>query len=342
MEFRREKIAVAWLSVISNTLLVLAKCAVGIAIGSVAIISEAIHSAVDLLAAFIALFAVRTSDKPADGDHPFGHGKVENISGAVEALLIFVAAGWIIYEAVHKLRHPGEEIFAAGWGVLVMFISSVVNIIVSQRLFSVGKRTDSIALQADGWHLRTDVYTSAGVMLGLAVIWLGGHLFTGIDLLWVDPLAAIIVALLIIKAAWRLTRDATRDLLDAGLPPEEEGWLRDYLARERPSVRGFHHLHTRKAGSVRFIEFHLLVDEEMSVKDSHGISEVMDGEIAEQFPGARVTVHIEPCDGLCDPLCRAGCLCASIQRDGSQRKADDTVNVPDVQWASRGSDSARP
>lgn len=193
---------------------------VGLSIGSVAVISEAIHSAVDLLAALIALFAVHTSAKPADVDHPFGHGKVENISGALEALLIFLAAGWIIYEAVPKLTHPAGESIQVGWGILVMLFSSVVNMLISQRLFIVGKKTDSIALQSDAWHLRTDVYTSAGVMLGLSIIWLGGKLFPAIDLHWVDPLAALVVALLIIKAAWKLTSEAVRDLLDSRLPEE--------------------------------------------------------------------------------------------------------------------------
>ena len=132
-------------------------------IGSVSVISEAIHSGVDLLAAVIALFAVRKSAKPADEDHPFGHDKVENISGTVEALLIFLAAGWIIFEAVKKLIDP-EPLDEAGWGVAVMLLSVAANIIVSKKLFSVGEETDSVALKADAWHLATDVYTSLGVM----------------------------------------------------------------------------------------------------------------------------------------------------------------------------------
>ena len=156
----------------------LLKLAVGITIGSVSVMSEAIHSGVDLLAAIIALLAVRTSGKPADGDHPFGHGKVENVSGTVEAILIFVAAGWIIYEAAKKLRNP-EPIEEAGIGVAVMLISVVANIMISRMLFKVGKETDSVALLADAWHLRTDVYTSLGVMAGLAIIFLGGIFFPG-------------------------------------------------------------------------------------------------------------------------------------------------------------------
>ena len=138
MDAQRQKSAVAWLSVISNTALVAGKLIIGLAIGSVSVISEAIHSGVDLLAAVIALFAVKTSNKRADEGHPFGHGKVENISGTVEALLIFLAAGWIVYEAIRKLLAP-EPIGAVGWGVAVMFVSSVVNIGVSELLFKVGR-----------------------------------------------------------------------------------------------------------------------------------------------------------------------------------------------------------
>ena len=208
----KRKSSVALLSVASNTILVLLKLTVGIIIGSVSVISEAIHSSVDLLAALIALFAVRTSGKPADAEHPFGHGKVENISGTVEALLIFLAAGWIIFEAVKKLKDP-EPLEEVGWGVAVMMVSSAANILVSKALFKVGKETDSVALQADAWHLRTDVYTSAGVMAGLAIIWIGRIVLPGTDLNWVDPVAAIGVALLIIKAAYQLTVESARDLL---------------------------------------------------------------------------------------------------------------------------------
>ena len=162
-----KKTGVAVLSVASNSLLIVLKIVVGLLIGSVAVISEAIHSGIDLLAAVIALFAVRASSARADEQHPYGHGKVENISGTIEALLIFAAAAWIIYEAVRKLIDP-DEIDMPVWGVGVMLVSAMVNIFVSRRLFKVGKETDSVALQADAWHLRTDVYTSVGVMVGPA------------------------------------------------------------------------------------------------------------------------------------------------------------------------------
>jgi cation diffusion facilitator family transporter len=281
------------------------KLVVGLLIGSVSVISEAVHSGVDLIASLIALFAVRTGSKPADEGHPFGHGKVENISGTVEALLIFGAAAYIIFEAVKKLLHP-TPVESLGWGVTVMGISAVANYFVSRMLFRVGRETQSVALEADGWHLRTDVYTSVGVMAGLAFMWAAQLLLPTHNWEWVDPVVAMGIALLIIRAAYRLTIDAARDLLDVSLP-EEELWIREYIAGLVPPVRGFHHMRTRKAGHVRFVEFHVLVDGEMSVDASHAITEVISRDIREHFPEASVTVHIEPCDGTCEQVCIDGC-----------------------------------
>lgn len=302
----KKKSSVALLSVISNTVLVLLKLIVGIMIGSVSVISEAIHSSVDLLAAIIALLAVRASGKPADTEHPFGHGKFENMSGTIEALLIFLAAGWIIFEAVKKLKNP-EPLEEVSWGVAVMLIGSAANILVSKALFKVGKETDSVALQADAWHLRTDVYTSAGVMAGLALIWIGRLVLPGTDLDWIDPLAAIGVALLIIKAAYKLTLESSRDLLDVSLPKDEEACIEKRIAAFAPTIRGFHRLCTRKSGSHRFVEFHMIVGPSMTIDESHRIADMLTCSIKQQFPGAAVHIHIEPCN--CHSASESKCTC---------------------------------
>jgi cation diffusion facilitator family transporter len=303
----KRKASVALLSIASNTALTLLKIVVGVMIGSVSVLSEAIHSSVDLLAALIAFIAVRTSGKPADEDHPFGHGKVENISGTVEALLIFLAAGWIIFEAAKKLQNP-EPLEDVGWGVAVMLVSAVLNLLVSEKLFLVGRETDSAALQADAWHLRTDVYTSLGVMAGLGIILLGGLLFPGMDLAWVDPVVAIGVALLIIRAAYHLTVESARDLLDVSLPPEEEDGIRKQITVFAPSVRGFHRLRTRKSGPYRFVEFHVRVDAGLSVDESHRISDMITCGIKQHYPGTTVTIHIEPCNCAMSTKESCGCL----------------------------------
>ena len=287
------KRGVAWLSVISNTVLVFIKLVVGLAIGSVAVISEAIHSGIDLIAAMIALFAVTRSSKPADEKHHYGHGKVENLSGAIEAILIFIAAGWIIKEAIEKLLNPGP-IEMVGWGVGVMLVSSLVNIVISRKLFKIGNESDSVALKADAWHLLTDVYTSAGVMGGLALMWAGEKIFTGVHFHWLDPVAALVVAFLIIKAAYDLTMQAGHDLLDGSLPEEDEKWMRHYLEGKKPLIRGFHGLRTRKAGSVRIVDVHILVDPHMTVYHSHEITDEIKDGFARHFPVITVTVHVEP------------------------------------------------
>jgi len=299
MVTQKHKVSVALLSVASNTTLVLFKLIVGIMIGSVSVISEALHSGVDLLAAIIAYFAVRVSGQPADERHPFGHEKVENFSGTIEALLIFVAAGWIIYEAIRRLLHPHplESLF---WGVAVMLASAVANIIVSHMLFKIGKATDSVALLADAWHLRTDVWTSFGVFAGLGLLWAGQTLLPNANLHWIDPVAALLVALLIIKAAWELTIHSVVDLLDVSLPAAEREWITQYVEALGRPVRGMHDLRTRKAGHRRFIEFHLEVDPHLSVEESHGITERIDSEITTHFPHSMVTVHVEPCGEDCE------------------------------------------
>ena len=311
-DIQKRKERVALLSVVSNSFLVVFKVIIGIAIGSVSIISEAIHSGVDLLAAVIAMFSVKTSSVPADEHHPFGHGKIENISGFVEALLIFGAAFWIIFEALKKINAP-EIMENAEWGVGVMLFSAVMNFIVSHKLFQVGRETDSIALQADAWHLRTDVYTSAGVMFGLSIIWLGHKIFPNPNIHWIDPVAAICVAILIMHAAYELTMNSLRDLVDVKLPKEEENFIRDIIKRE-PAIHGFHQMRTRKAGHIRFMEFHINVDPHMSVQDSHNITRVLKKNIREKFPESTITIHIEPCDGECSEMCVAGCLLPAGKR----------------------------
>jgi cation diffusion facilitator family transporter len=316
---RRKKRA-AILSVASNAVLVVSKLGVGLAIGSVSVISEAIHSGVDLVAALIAWFAVSKSGAVADDKHPYGHGKIENLSGFIEALLIFAAAAWIIYEAIHKLIQP-EPVGSLGWGFAVMAVSALMNLLVSAHLMRVGKATDSIALQADAWHLRTDVYTSAGVMAGLGAMWLGARLWPGLDLGWVDPVAAIVVALLILKAAWELTWQAAGDLLDIGLPPAERDWIRHFVAGFRPALTGMHDLRTRKAGAYRFIDLHIVVDHAMTVGQAHEIAEAIEMGIQGQFPGSTITVHLDPCDASCKPRCLSGCMleCAHRHRLRAER-----------------------
>ncbi|OGS37044.1 MAG: hypothetical protein A2293_07965 [Elusimicrobia bacterium RIFOXYB2_FULL_49_7] len=304
----RLKSRTAAISVLSNTVLTLLKLIAGLLTGSVAILSEAIHSGMDLLAAIMAFVAVRASGKPADNDHPFGHGKFENLAGTLEAFLIFVAAGLIFYEAVAKLIHPEPVDNGLLWGVAVMGLSTIANILVSNRLFKVGKQTDSVALIADGWHLRTDVYTSAGVFAGLLIMVAGEKLLPGRHFHWIDPVAAIFVTMLIVKAAWALAIQSGKDLLDTSLPLAEEELIRRHILEMAPEVKGFHHLRTRKSGSSRYVDVHMVVESTMSVARSHELTDRLIGSIREHFPDTTLNIHVEPCDGVCATACSAGCL----------------------------------
>jgi len=279
-----KKTRVARLSVLSNTFLIIVKVISGILSGSVSIISEAIHSSMDLLAAIIAFFAVRVSDNPPDSRHPYGHGKFENISGVIEALLILVAAGWIIFEAVKKITE-GHAVLDNIWlGIVVMSVSAGVNVIVSRRLYKVARETQSVALEADALHLKTDVYTSAGVAAGLLVITLTG-------IWWLDPVIAIAVALFIIKESFSLMRRAFFPLIDTSWNENEIAILKEHL--KNTGVK-YHDLRTRQSGNHRFIDMHIEVPESESVGSAHKYCDQIEAGLNKLYENLTVTIHVEP------------------------------------------------
>ena len=260
------------------------KLAAGILSGSVSIISEAIHSSMDLVAALIAFFSVRVSDNPPDSRHPYGHGKIENISGVIEGVLIFIAAIWIIIEAVKKLFGEKIELDSIAVGSGVMLVSAVVNYIVSRKLYKVAHETNSVALEADALHLKTDVYTSLGVAIGLGLI-----LVTKIN--WFDPLVAILVALFIIKESFQLLKRAFTPLLDAAWGDKEIQELEDTL---RNMNVNYHDLRTRLAGNYRFIDLHIEIPEDVSVGSAHKYCDKIENELTSNYKNLTVTIHVEP------------------------------------------------
>ncbi len=292
MKTFNRKMKYALLSILSNSTLIIMKTITGLITGSVSIISEAIHSAMDLVASIIAFFSVRYAAKPADEDHPYGHGKIENISGFLEALLIFVAAIIIIKEAIAKIINP-TAINITTIAILVMVVSAVINAIVSSLLYKVAREEDSVALEADALHLKTDVYTSLGVGLGLLII-----KFTN----WyiVDSIVAILVALIILKEAWHLSVKAFQPLLDASLGEEDEAQIMQVIERYQDRYVNVHNLRTRKAGHIKHIDFHLCVDGNQPVSVAHQLCDEIEQELAEEIKNTCVNIHIEPCD------CREG------------------------------------
>jgi cation diffusion facilitator family transporter len=280
-----KKVRIARLSVFSNSFLILMKLVVGLISGSISIISEAIHSFMDLLASIIAFFSVKISDTPADERHPYGHGKFENVSGVIEAVLIFVAAFWIIYEAIRKILKP-DEIENISYGFIVMLISAIINFIVSRKLYKVAKETESIALEADALHLKTDVYTSAGVAFGLLLIWI-----TGYHLL--DPIIAIFVALLILKESVELFLKAYSPLLDVSLSFKELETVKSIIQHYCIDKVSFHDLRSRKAGNYNYVDFHLNLPENLTVKEAHQICDAIENDIRSNLKNTEVTIHVE-------------------------------------------------
>jgi cation diffusion facilitator family transporter len=280
------RVKFASLSIASNTVLIILKLIAGIMSGSVSIISEVIHSGMDLVASLVAFVSVRHSMKPADLEHPYGHGKIENFSGIVEGTLIFVAAGMIIYEAIHKFFKP-VDIESAAIAIAVMVVAAIVNFIVSRQLYKVSQEEDSMALEADALHLKTDVYTSLGVGAGILLIKL-----TGIKQL--DSVVAILVALLIIKEAWELTKDAFDYLLDSRLSEDEEAVIKAVIESFSDKFIEYHKLKTRKSGHLKHVDFHITVDPELTVRETHDIIGQIKKEMNDKLKHARVNIHVDP------------------------------------------------
>lgn len=307
-----EKTKAAAISVLSNSVLTTGKIVIGVISGSVSIISEGIHSGIDLIAAIIALFAVRESGKPADARHTYGHGKIENVSGTVEAMLIFVAALLIIKEALSKLSEGGA-VENLGWGLVIMGFSAVTNLFVSANLMKVAKKTESVALEADALHLRTDVITSVGVFVGLLIIKITGWAI-------VDPVIAIFVACLIFKAAYDLTKEAFMPLVDVSLEPQEYQIILGVLDEHKSQFVEFHKLRTRRAGADRHIDLHLVVPKYESIYDIHELCDQIEQEIKEKIPSTQILIHAEPCGenpGTCQVCDESNAVCQKNSKEES-------------------------
>ena len=285
------KTRAAALSIASNTLLISLKLAAGAITGSVAILTEAMHSSIDLIASVVAYFSVREADKPADAEHPYGHDKIENLAAAIEAMLILVGSGVIIYAAVHSLA-TGPEVHSLGIGIGVIALSVVVNLVISAIVARRGRETESPALEGDAAHLRTDAATSAAVLAGLVVVELTGAQ-------WLDPVIALVVAAAIVYAGVRLLARASRVLVDEALPPPELDAVRDAVTAFGPrGVCGYHKLRARRAGSRRYVDLHVQFRFGTSLEDAHETAHELQEAIRRRLRGADVLIHLEPQDSV--------------------------------------------
>jgi cation diffusion facilitator family transporter len=283
----RTKSGAAALSIASNAILIALKLAAGAITGSIAIITEAIHSLIDLVASVIAFISVRKADEPADEEHPYGHEKVENLAATVEGLLILVGAAVIVYEASHRLA-TGSSVNALGVGIAVMGISVVANLIVSAILSRQARIHDSPALEGDSAHLRTDAFTSLGVLVGLALVEV-----TGVAAF--DSITALIVAAAIVWAGLTIIRRSSGVLVDEALPAAELDRIEAAIATARtPEVAGYHKLRARRAGRRRHIDFHAQYRSGTSLERAHELAHQMRDSIEAEIPQAEVLIHVEP------------------------------------------------
>lgn len=281
---RRKRVAARW-SLASNTTLLAMKIVVGALTGSAGILAEAVNSAADLFGSVVAFLSVRVSDEPPDRLHAYGHGKIENLSGAATSTLILVGGVFAIGEAVRHLLRPAP-LPGLGWGIAVMAISAVINVVVSRHLVKVGGETDSPALTADGHHLQTDVLTSLGVLAGLVLVRETGR---G----WWDSVAALAVSVLILRVGYGLACEAVRTLSDTALPPEEEQALTRVL-NAHSEVLSFHKLRTRKSGSHRHVDVHVQIADTHTFVEAHRLTEDLEDELRAALLNLHPIIHIEP------------------------------------------------
>jgi cation diffusion facilitator family transporter len=290
----RTKSGAAALSIASNALLIAIKLAAGAITGSIAILTEAVHSLIDLVASVVAFVSVRKADEPADADHPYGHEKVESLAATIEGLLILLGAAIIVYEATHRLV-VGSEVETLGVGIAVMGFSVVANLVVSAVLSRQAKAHDSPALEGDAAHLRTDALTSAGVVVGLVLVKVTGNSAF-------DSITALAVAAAIVVAGVRIIRRSSGVLIDETLPDEEMDRIEAAIASARtPEVAGYHKLRARRAGARRYIDLHVQYRSGTSLERAHELAHAMRDSIEADITRAEVLIHVEPETSLRDP-----------------------------------------
>jgi cation diffusion facilitator family transporter len=277
----------AWLSIGAALATIVLKASAYLLTGSVGLLSDAIESLVNLAGAVIALVMLTIAARPADESHVYGHSKAEYFASLAEGLLILAAAVWIIATAVERLLHP-QELQSLGVGLVVSAVASLINFIVARILMDQGRRQNSISLEADAHHLMTDVWTSVGVIGGVAIAGLTGWMF-------LDPLLAIAVALNILWTSFHLIRRSVQGLMDAALPEQEQGLIEEVMKVYNEKGVHFHALRTRQAAARRFISVHMLVPGEWTVHDAHHVAEDFEADVRTALGGVvTVSTHLEP------------------------------------------------
>jgi cation diffusion facilitator family transporter len=278
----------AWLSIGAAILTIGLKSGAYMLTGSVGLLSDAIESVVNLVAAMMALAMLTVAARPADESHMYGHSKAEYFASVVEGILILVAAGGIIFTAVQRLLNP-RDLEQPGLGLGISVLASLVNLAVSQILLRAGKKHNSITLEADAHHLMTDVWTSVAVIAAIGIVAL-----TKWNIL--DPIIAILVGINITWTAYQLMRRSVAGLMDASLPPEEQKQIDEVIAKYRLKGVEFHALRTRQSASRRFMSVHVLVPGQWTVHDAHHVADDFEGDIRKVLTETIIYTHLEPID----------------------------------------------
>ncbi|MCL2328509.1 MAG: cation diffusion facilitator family transporter [Bacteroidetes bacterium] len=285
MNAPKEKKRVALSSIIAAVFLTGSKFVVGILTGSLGLLSEALHSCLDLMAAVITYFSVRLSDKPADKEHNFGHGKVENLSALIQTMLLLVTCGWIIYEAVHRLTTKEVIVDVTIWSYIVVVVSIVVDISRSRALARVAKKHNSQALEADALHFSSDIWSSVAVLIGLICVdFFDSHV--------ADPIAALIVSLIILSVCYRLGKKAIDILLDKAPKQSYESVTK--ILDNHSEIKKYHNLKLRIAGADTFVSFNIHLEPTMSFADIHAFCDRLEKDIQQKIPRCEVNIHAEP------------------------------------------------
>jgi ferrous-iron efflux pump FieF len=286
-KIRAERVAIT-----AAAALAVGKLAVGFATNSIGLLSAAADSLFDVGISTLNLLSIRIADSPADEGHPFGHGKVENLAGLLQTVVIALVGGGLLFEAVRRLLR-GTRPEHAEWGIAVMVVATVVSWLVTRHLRRVARETDSVVLEADALHYETDVFTNGGVLLGLALLWLTG---SGVF----DALIGIGVAFVILGSAYQLLVRSINDLMDAALPEPEQRAIAEVIKRHR-FVVDHRSLRTRRSGPQRHVDFTIVACRHLPLGEAHDLVDHVEQEIAATIPGAHVVVHAEATDACADP-----------------------------------------
>lgn len=303
------KSGAARLSALVVISLIVLKVVVGILTGSLSIIAQAVDSFLDLFAVGITFLAVHIAAKPADSEHPFGHGKAENIAAVIQALLIFLAGGTIIYSAIRRAG-MADTLEMTEAGMAVMAVSVIASIFLSRYLRRAASKEDSIALEANAHNIAVDVYSAAAVLVGLVLVRV-----TGYDI--IDDILAGIVALLILKVGLDILKKSFTGLIDVKLPEDEEKKIKRAITEHFGNqIVEFHKLRTRKAGSQRYIDLHLVMPRHISLEEAHVMCDHLEKDIKQHLLHTDITIHVEPCNGKCEV-----CEITSCEKRKKPRKA---------------------